>query len=93
MNPEEIMEYMKKHGEPPRDNLSYVEVDPMHLEEVLENCIVFTVLEYADYTEILFRHINNVDWYSLHIKGAKAFEVARFTVQPGKESGYSLIEK
>lgn len=93
MELEKIMEYVNKNGEPPKDNLRYVAVDPMCLESFLENCVIFTVLAYADYTEILFRHINNVDWYSLHIKGAKAFEMARFTVQPGKESGYSLVDR
>lgn len=90
MEVNEIMEYISKHGEPPKDNLHYIAVDPVCVESFLENCVVFTVLTCKDYTEMLFRHINNIDWYSLHIKGPRNFEMARFTVQPNKKTGFTL---
>jgi hypothetical protein len=90
MEIDEIMNYIREHGEPPEDNLHYMPVDPLFLEEVLANCIVFTVETHKNYTEILFRHINNVDWFSLRVKGASSFEVARFAVKADGTTKFAI---
>ena len=51
----EIMNYISEHGEPPEDNLHYISVDPLCLDAILENCILFTVEVHKNYTEMLFR--------------------------------------
>ena len=90
MEIDEIMNYIREHGEPPEDNLHYMPVDPLFLEEVLANCIVFTVETHKNYTEILFRHINNVDWFSLRVKGASSFEVARFAAKADVTTKFAI---
>ena len=50
----EIMNYISEHGEPPEDNLHYISVDPLCLDAILENCILFTVEVHKNYTEMLF---------------------------------------
>lgn len=49
----EIMNYISEHGEPPEDNLHYISVDPLCLDAILENCILFTVEVHKNYTEML----------------------------------------
>lgn len=87
---DEIMNYISEHGEPPEDNLHYISVDSLCLDAILENCILFTVEVHKNYTEMLFRHINNVDWYSMRIMGANSFKMARFAVQPNGATKFAL---
>lgn len=77
----EIMDYIAEHGEPPEDNLYYTSVDPLFLDSILKNCVLFTTEPHKNYTEMLFRHINTVDWYCLRIMGVNSFAMARFTVE------------
>lgn len=79
---DEIMRYTQEHGEPPEDALYYKKISPFELEEVLANCVIFTTECYKAYTQVLFRSVNNIDWYSLRIRGFDEFEVARWQRLP-----------
>lgn len=84
MDFDEIMDYVTKNGEAPEDNLHYKKVDAVLLDGILSDCLLFVAEAHENYTEMLFRHINNADWFSLRIYGADDFQISHFIVGPGE---------
>lgn len=81
---DEIMDYVTTNGEAPEDVLHYTEVDAVLLDGILSDCLLFVVEAHESYTEMLFRHINNFDWFSLRIYGADDFQISHFVVKEGE---------
>lgn len=84
MDFDKIMDYVTKNGEAPEDNLHYTKVDAVLLDGILSDCLLFVAEAHENYTEMLFRHINNADWFSLRIYGADDFQISHFIVGPGE---------